>query len=131
MPLVTIKRFILPAFLFAMSSAMIWAGCKSDCRDDYESEVESCRLIYDTPDDADELQMCIQNAKDNTNPASKNATTNLPLYFALICEGELTTISGLPLFKMIFPETATVRPLYCCGRENCAALAAWIKTANA
>ncbi len=64
MPLVTIKRFILPAFLFAMSSAMIWAGCKSDCRDDYESEVESCRLIYDTPDDADELQMCIQNAKD-------------------------------------------------------------------
>src|SRR5438093_4534261 len=38
-------------------------------------------------------------------------------YFALICEGELTTISGLPLFKMIFPETATVRPCIAAGEK--------------
>ena len=64
MPQVTIKRFILPVVLFTMSSAMIWAGCKSDCRDGYDSEVESCKSTYDDPDDADELRQCIQNAKD-------------------------------------------------------------------
>ena len=47
-----------------MSSAMIWGACKSDCRDEYESEVDSCKLLYDDPDDAFELQQCIQNAKD-------------------------------------------------------------------
>jgi hypothetical protein len=31
-------------------------------------------------------------------------------YLALICEGELTMISGLPLYKVIFPDTVTVRP---------------------
>ena len=40
-----------------------WAGCKSDCQDDYQSEVQSCRANYDDPDDADELQICIDNAK--------------------------------------------------------------------
>jgi hypothetical protein len=58
------KRLILPLVLFAMSSTMIWAGCKSDCRDEYESEVQSCHQRYDDPDDADDLQRCIQNAKD-------------------------------------------------------------------
>ncbi len=61
----TIKRLLLPAALLAMSSAMIWAGCKSDCRDEYDSEVESCHQRYDDPDDADELRQCIQNAKDD------------------------------------------------------------------
>lgn len=60
----TIKRLILPAVLFAVSSAMIWAGCKSDCRDEYESEVASCNRRYDDPDYADELRRCIQNAQD-------------------------------------------------------------------
>jgi hypothetical protein len=55
---------MLPVILLTMSSAMIWAGCKSDCRDEYESQVDSCKLLYDDPDDADELQRCIQNAKD-------------------------------------------------------------------
>jgi hypothetical protein len=43
---------------------MIWNGCKSDCRYEYESEVESCKLMYDDPDDADQLRQCIQNTKD-------------------------------------------------------------------
>jgi hypothetical protein len=64
MPRVTIKRFILPVVLFTMSSAVTWAGCISDCKDDYNSEVESCKLLYDQPEDADDLQQCIQNAKD-------------------------------------------------------------------
>ena len=63
MPQVTIKRFILAVVLFAMSSAMIWADCKSDCHDDYDSAVESCKSTYNDPDDAAELRQCIQNAK--------------------------------------------------------------------
>jgi hypothetical protein len=61
---VTIRRFALPLILLAASSVMVWAGCKSDCRDEYESEVDSCKLLYDDPDDAFDLQLCIQNAKD-------------------------------------------------------------------
>jgi outer membrane murein-binding lipoprotein Lpp len=59
-----IKRVILHAILLTMSSAMIWAGCISDCKDDYDSQVESCKSQYDEPEDADDLQQCIQNAKD-------------------------------------------------------------------
>ena len=50
--------------LFTATSAMVWAGCISDCKDDYDSEVESCKLMYYEPDEADDLQQCIQNAKD-------------------------------------------------------------------
>ncbi len=42
-----------------------WAGCKSDCKDQYESEVESCNSIHDDPEDSDDLRMCIDNAKDD------------------------------------------------------------------
>ena len=31
-------------------------------------------------------------------------------------------ISGFPLYRLIFPDTDTVRPSYCWGLENCAAL---------
>jgi hypothetical protein len=36
----------------------------SDCKDEYDSEVESCKLLHDEPEVADELRQCIQNAKD-------------------------------------------------------------------
>jgi len=61
----TIKRFIVPAVLFTMSSAMIWAGCKSDCRDEYDGAIAHCKLMYEDPDHADDLQRCIQSAKDD------------------------------------------------------------------
>ena len=60
----TIKRLMLPAVLLSASAAMIWAGCISDCRDEYDSAVASCKSLYDDPDDVDELRQCIQNAKD-------------------------------------------------------------------
>ncbi len=41
------------------------AGCKTDCRDNYESEVESCKMLHDDPEDSDELRQCIENAKDD------------------------------------------------------------------
>ena len=46
------------------SAAMIWAGCKSDCRDEYQSEIESCHLLHDEPDEAEDLQICLRDAKD-------------------------------------------------------------------
>jgi hypothetical protein len=59
-------RFCATVLLcIAFPASLIWAGCKSDCRDDYESEVESCKLMHDSPDDADDLTMCIQSAKDD------------------------------------------------------------------
>ena len=45
-------------------SRPLMAGCVSDCKDQYDSERESCTLMYDDPDEADDLQMCLQNAKD-------------------------------------------------------------------
>jgi hypothetical protein len=39
------------------------SACKTDCRDEYQSAKEDCTLTYDDPDDADDLQMCLQDAK--------------------------------------------------------------------
>ena len=58
------KRTLLAVGFALLSSAMIWAGCKSDCRDEYDSAVESCKQIYDDPDNVDELRQCIQTATD-------------------------------------------------------------------
>lgn len=52
-------------FNFTVAATFAWAGCKSDCREAYESEVESCKMLHDDPDDADDLQLCIQSAKDD------------------------------------------------------------------
>jgi outer membrane murein-binding lipoprotein Lpp len=61
---VTIKRFILPVALISASSLLVWAGCISDCKDDYDTAVESCKSQYDNPEDADDLRRCLQDAKD-------------------------------------------------------------------
>ena len=54
--------FFLVLIIFAFSLRSI-AGCKSDCRDEYESEIESCNDQYDDPDEAGMLQMCLDDAK--------------------------------------------------------------------
>jgi hypothetical protein len=61
---VTIKRLILLLLSLFASSVLVWAGCVSDCKDDYDSALESCKSMYDDPDDADDLEQCIQSAKD-------------------------------------------------------------------
>ena len=58
--MVAVLIFVLIIFGFSLRSL---ANCKSDCQDKYESAVESCKEQYDDPDDADTLQMCIDNAK--------------------------------------------------------------------
>lgn len=57
---VVVLTLVLILFGYCLRSI---AGCKSDCRDDYESAVESCKLMYDDPDDADMLKICIDDAK--------------------------------------------------------------------
>jgi hypothetical protein len=51
---------ILLSLLFPGSS---YGGCKSDCRDNYDSAREDCITVYDDPDDADDLRSCIDDAK--------------------------------------------------------------------
>jgi len=60
----TIRRIILLIALYTASAAMLWAGCKSDCKEKYQSEVDSCHLLHDEPDEADDLRMCLQDAKE-------------------------------------------------------------------
>jgi len=60
-----ITRSTLSLILLIASSLLGGAGCVSDCKDDYESAVAHCKLMYDDPDDADELEQCIQSAKND------------------------------------------------------------------
>jgi len=52
--------FVLMIFGFSLRSI---AGCKSDCREQYESEIEACKDQNDDPGDADELKMCLEHAE--------------------------------------------------------------------
>ena len=70
-----ILRSVLPLVLLGASSVLVWAGCMSDCKDNYDSEVESCKLLYEDPDEADDLQQCIQNAKDEYQSCVEECTS--------------------------------------------------------
>ena len=41
-----------------------WADCKSDCQNEYEWAVKSCKEQYADPEDAAELQACIDSANE-------------------------------------------------------------------
>jgi len=41
----------------------IHAGCISDCKDEYESDVEDCSLTNDEPEDAATHKMCLDEAQ--------------------------------------------------------------------
>ena len=71
----TLRRSVLPLVLLGASSVLVWAGCIFDCKDNYDSEVESCKLLYDDPDEADDLQQCIQNAKDEYQSCVEECTS--------------------------------------------------------
>jgi hypothetical protein len=44
----------------------VLAACGGDCDSTYQSDSASCHLMYGSdPDDADDLSMCIQNARDD------------------------------------------------------------------
>jgi hypothetical protein len=68
------KRVFVMLTLFGASTALIRAESASDCRDDFDSEVASCRSLYDEPDDADDLQQCIQDAQDEYQSCIEECT---------------------------------------------------------
>ena len=70
-----IKRLVLLFVSLLASSVLVWAGCISDCKDEYDSAVESCKSMYDDPDDADDLQQCIENAKDEYQSCIEECTS--------------------------------------------------------
>jgi hypothetical protein len=61
------KKWIIAVFVFTLItlgfSFHSIAGCKSDCREAYDSAVESCKAMYDDPNDAGMLATCVDNAK--------------------------------------------------------------------
>ena len=61
----SVKHPVAILIISLASVLMIRAGCVSDCKDDYNSAVESCKSMYDEPEDADDLEQCIQSAKDD------------------------------------------------------------------
>lgn len=52
------------------------AGCISECKDEYESEVESCQMMWgDEPDDDYMLKSCIDDAKDEYDSCVEECTS--------------------------------------------------------
>jgi hypothetical protein len=57
-------KFLIPLIiLILMCGGQAWADCKSDCQNDYQSEVNSCKANYDDPEDADDLKTCMDDAR--------------------------------------------------------------------
>jgi hypothetical protein len=59
---VSLQVWGLAAF-FVVISFPVPAGCMSDCKDKYQSDVEDCHHRYDSPDESDDLRRCIDDAK--------------------------------------------------------------------
>jgi hypothetical protein len=61
------KKWIFVAFVFVLIifgfSLRSNADCKSDCQDEYQSEVDSCKALPDDPDEPDALETCMDDAK--------------------------------------------------------------------
>ena len=91
-------------FLICLASVLLlylpnaWADCKSDCQDEYESAVNSCKEQYYDPDDADELQMCLDSAKgdyDTCIDECRDSTLTWRLFFLVSTKNDSPMISLL------------------------------------
>jgi hypothetical protein len=72
------RRIIHSYIVFGAGLALFapaMAGCISDCRDEYASQVEDCRNQFDDPDDADDLRRCIDDAKDQFDDCKDECTS--------------------------------------------------------
>ena len=57
-------KFAISFFiLLLIFGGQAWADCKSDCQNDYQSEINSCKDQFSDPDDADDLATCMDDAK--------------------------------------------------------------------
>jgi hypothetical protein len=66
------RVFIVLAMVVCFFVPQVWADCKADCQNDYQSEVESCKKLFDEPDDADELAACMDTAKNDYEACIKD-----------------------------------------------------------
>ncbi len=60
---IKIGFFVSLFFLFLAQPS--FAGCKSDCADEYQSAREDCNNLHDDPDEADDLQICLDESKSD------------------------------------------------------------------
>jgi hypothetical protein len=56
----SMKALLILSFLGCLVCGVAEAGCKSD----YQDAIESCHFLYDEPNEADDLALCIQDAQD-------------------------------------------------------------------
>jgi len=59
---ISLFSLILLMFLFGNIAN---AGCVSGCKDEFDSEIQSCKFIWDDPDDSYMLESCIDSAKSS------------------------------------------------------------------
>ena len=57
------RRLISLFIVILICGGQVWADCKSDCQEDYQSEVNSCRSQFSDRDDAEDLAACINDAR--------------------------------------------------------------------
>jgi hypothetical protein len=53
------------SFLLTGLPVFASADCISDCKDQYQSDMEDCQQQNDSPDDANDLQTCVDDAHDD------------------------------------------------------------------
>ncbi len=61
------KLLISLAVVLLLNLPDAWGDCKSDCQNEYELAVKSCKEQYNDPDEADELQVCLDDAKKDSD----------------------------------------------------------------
>jgi hypothetical protein len=57
------RLVLLLVFLFFFCASNAGADCKSDCEEDYLKAKDECGATYDATGDADERQICLDQAK--------------------------------------------------------------------
>jgi len=57
-------RGLIFVIYLAAVTTFVWASCISDCDQKFDSAVAECKLQFDKPEDAQNLQKCIGSAEE-------------------------------------------------------------------
>jgi len=69
-------KSLIPFLILILTyGGQAWADCRSDCQEYYQSSVESCKIEYDDPADADDLKTCMDDAKNEYDSCLKECET--------------------------------------------------------
>jgi hypothetical protein len=61
------------SFLLTCLPRFASGGCISDCKGQYQSDVEDCQRQNDSPDNANDLQACVDDMHDDYESCVRNA----------------------------------------------------------